>query len=72
MRYTGEYQIAQSKGDEAVLTACLPGTLAVSPGDRVALDVSACGLTGEYRVSETEQCGSPSGATTTLTMKESG
>jgi len=72
MRYTGEYQIAQSKGDEAVLTACLPGTLAVSPGDRVALDVSACGLTGEYRVSETEQYGSPSGATTTLTMKESG
>ena len=72
MRYTGEYQIAQSREDEVVLTACLPGTVAISPGDRVALNVNACGLTGEYRVSEAEHSSSQAGETTTITMKEIG
>lgn len=70
MRYTGEYQIARSEEDEAVLTACLPGTLEASPGDRVLLETASCGLEGEYRISELEYDFSGAGETTTLIMKE--
>lgn len=70
MRYTGEYQIEQSRTEEVVLTACLSGTLSVSPGDRVGVELSDCGVSGDYRVAETENDLSENGETTTLTMKE--
>lgn len=71
MRYTGEYQIRQSREEEKVVTVTLPGKFSAFPGDRVVLQLERMGLRGIFRVSETENvCTAARGATVTLTMKE--
>ena len=71
MRYTGEYQIRQSREDERIVTVTLPGSFGAYPGDRVALRLDRMGLEGLFRVAETENVFSAvDGATVTLTLKE--
>lgn len=71
MRYTGEYQIQQSRQDELVVTVTLPGSFLAYPGDRVNLNMERMGLAGTFRVAEAENEFSASrGATVTLTLKE--
>ena len=54
MRYTGEYQIRQSQKEEQAVMVTLPGSFGVFPGDRVTARLEKLGLTGSYRVAETE------------------
>lgn len=71
MRYTGEYQIQQSRQDELVVTVTLPGSFLAYPGDRVNLNMERMGLAGTFRVAQAENEFSASrGATVTLTLKE--
>lgn len=72
MRYTGAYQIARSAENEEILTAVLPGSRIVSPGDLAEVSLSGCGLSGEYAVTQCENACCPEGETTTLTMKRRG
>lgn len=48
MRYTGEYQIQQSKKEEQAVTVTLPGSFDAFPGDRVTVRLEKLGLTGNY------------------------
>jgi len=71
MRYTGEYQIEQSRQEEKELTVTLPGSFLAFPGDRVTLILERMGLRGTFRVAETENvCSAHQGMTVTLTLKE--
>lgn len=70
MRYTGEYQIAQSTADEVSVEVTLPGGFLAFPGDIVQLSLDKAGLFGEYRVAEAENRMDASGEQTTLTLKE--
>lgn len=71
MRYTGEYQIEQSRQDEWAAELTLPGSFLAFPGDRVKLDLSRLGLSGTFRVAEAENRFSvSSGAAVTLTLKK--
>lgn len=54
MRYTGEYQIQQSRQDEKTVTVSLPGSFGAFPGDRAELRLSKLGLEGFFRVAEAE------------------
>ena len=73
MRYTGEYQIEQSKEDEKTVAVTLPGSFLAFPGDRAALELARLGLSGEFRVWSAENTFSASrGAAVTLTLKECG
>ena len=49
MRYTGEYQIQQSKKEEQAVTVTLPGSFDAFPGDRVTVRLEKLGLTGTDR-----------------------
>lgn len=72
-RYTGEYQIEQSKAEQKVVTITLPGSFPAFPGDVVTLELNRMGLQGSYRVEEAESSFTPArGATVTLTLKERG
>ena len=69
MRYTGEYQIQQSKRDAWSLRVTLPGSFLAFPGDRAAVSLERMGLTGTFRVAEAEnRFDSQSGATAALTL----
>ena len=71
MRYTGEYQIAQSRAEEKTVTLRLPGVFRAFPDDEVDLDLERMGLSGRFRVEEAENVFSAdAGASATLTMKE--
>ena len=71
MRYTGEYQIGQSRAEELAIQVKLPGCFLAFPGDVVRLELEVMGLAGEYRVAEAENEASPeNGETITLTLKE--
>ena len=71
MRYTGQYQIEQSREEERSVAVTLPGNFLAYPGDRVNLDLPRLGLAGTYRVAETENTGSArQGTTAVLTLKE--
>lgn len=71
MRYTGEYQIQRSKEDEKSIAVCLPGSFLAFPGDIVELRMERMGLSGTFRVAESENAFSAQkGATATLTLKE--
>lgn len=48
MRYTGEYQIQQSRQDEKTVTVSLPGSFGAFPGDRAELRLSKLGLEGFF------------------------
>ena len=71
MRYTGEYQIGQSRAEELAIQVKLPGCFLAFPGDVVRLELEVMGLAGEYRVAEAENEASPeNGETITLTLRE--
>lgn len=71
MKYTGEYQIAQSRAEELAVTITLPGSFLAFPGDVVELELNRMGLQGSYRVAEAESSFSAGdGTTVTLTLKE--
>ena len=71
MRYTGEYQIQQSRENEKIVTVTLPGSFLAFPGDRVALDLERMALRGTFRVTEAENAFTAErGAAATLTLKE--
>ena len=71
MRYTGEYQIQRSKEEEKSILVCLPGSFLAFPGDIVELRMERMGLSGTFRVAESENAFSAQkGATATLTLKE--
>ncbi len=73
MRYTGEYQIQQSKKEEQAVTVTLPGSFDAFPGDRVTVRLEKLGLTGNYRVAETEnRFSAREGAVMIWTLKECG
>ena len=73
MRYTGEYQIQQSKKEEQAVTVMLPGNFGAFPGDRVTVRLEKLGLTGNYRVAETEnRFSAREGAVMIWTLKECG
>ena len=70
MRYTGEYQIQRSREEETSIEIKLPGTFLAFPGDSVRLDLNTMGLSGTYRVAETENTASPrTGETITMTLR---
>ena len=71
MRYTGEYQIRQSRQEESAVTVTLPGSFGAFPGDRVELKLETLGLAGTYRVAETEnRFSAAEGAVMLWTLKE--
>ena len=71
MRYTGEYQIQQSRQDEKTVTVSLPGSFGAFPGDRAELRLSKLGLEGFFRVAEAEnRFSAREGAVMTWTLKE--
>ena len=73
MRYTGEYQIQQSKKEERAVTVTLPGNFGAFPGNRVTVRLEKLGLTGNYRVAETEnRFSAREGAVMIWTLKECG
>ena len=71
MRYTGEYQIRQSREEELTIELGLAGCFPAFPGDTVRLELEAMGLSGEYRVAEAENTASPeTGGVCTLILRE--
>jgi len=70
MRYTGEYQIAQSKADEIGVEVTLAGGFLAFPGDVATLKLTQTGLTGTYRVAEAQTRADASGEFITLTLRE--
>lgn len=71
MRYTGEYQIRQSKKGERTVEMTLPGSFLAFPGDIAEVDLEKLGLRGTFRVAEAENTFSrKNGATVTLTLEE--
>ena len=71
MRYTGEYQIGQSRRDAAAVTVKLPGSFGAFPGDRVTVKLEKLGLAGLYRAAETEnRFSAREGAVMIWTLKE--
>lgn len=69
MRYTGEYQIKQSKADEVCVEATLAGGFLAFPGDVVTLKLARMGLTGTYRVAEARTRADGGGESITLTLR---
>lgn len=70
MRYTGEYQTAQSKAEEVGVEVTLVGGFLAFPGDVAALKLTRTGLTGTYRVREAHTRADESGESITLTLRE--
>lgn len=73
MRYTGEYQIAQSAREELSIVLTLPGSFLAFPGDEAELSLERMGLSGIYRVAQADNRFSLSGgATVELTLEKRG
>ena len=69
MRYTGAYQIEQSKQDAQLLTATLPHTPQILPGEIVRLVRSDFGVKGDFYVQESRAVVDASGVRGILTMR---
>ena len=69
MRYTGAYQLAQSRAEEETVEAVLAGGFLAFPGDRVELNLERTGLRGTYRVAEARTRAGADGQTTALTLR---
>ena len=69
MRYTGNYQIEQSKKEARQLTAVLPGMPGGHPGDVVRMERGDLGITGDFFVEEWCNEVDTEGERTTLTMR---
>ena len=70
MRYTGDYQIEQSRLGSAQVELSLAGSCPARPGDVVELSYHLLGLYGSYHVAETEYRGDGDGVTSTLVLEE--
>ena len=70
MRYTGDYQIEQSRLGSAQVELSLAGSCPARPGDVVELSYHLLGLYGSYNVVETECRGDGDGVTSTLVLEE--
>lgn len=70
MRYTGEYQIARSAGNELVMEVTLPGAPAADPGDLAEVNLPGLGVRGEYPVAAVERVMDDGGEVTVLTLKK--
>lgn len=71
MRYTGAYQIDQSRRQEVRIEVGLPGSFLAFPGDEAELALPRLGLAGVYRVAQAENTFSRSdGAAVLLTLEE--
>lgn len=53
MRATGEYQIAQSKANELIISLTVPQIFAAFPGDSIELSKSPIGVSGQFEVIRT-------------------
>jgi len=70
MRYTGTYQIEESRKDQLSVEVKLQGAFAAEPGDQVTLRMERTGISGSYRVEEARSSLDESGETCLLTLKE--
>ena len=70
MRYTGDYQIAQSQKGTRQTEVVLSGPFSAQPGDIVDLSYEPLKLYGTYDVVEALTSGGDAGETTTLTLEE--
>ena len=70
VRYTGNYQIAQSQQGARQTELTLSGAFSAAPGDTVALSYEPLKLYGTYDVVEAVTRGGSAGETTVLTMEE--
>ena len=71
MRYTGRYQIEQSKKDSFVLSLTVPKLFAAFPNDTVEINLAGLGITGEFKVNETECWADGRGAGTRMKLAKS-
>lgn len=67
-RYTGEYQIEQSRLDQLEIFLELPFAFAAFPGDNITLSLTRAGLSGSYEVVESRSRMNSDGETTCLTI----
>ena len=70
MRYTGEYQIRQSKKGARETVVTLPLLFAAFAGDTVELTGTPLGAGGRFYVAESRCTGGADGARTRLTLTE--
>lgn len=68
MRHTGQYQIAQSKKDEDVMTIATPVMFAAFAGDRLVLKNSPLGISGTFTVVTSRCTADASGGQTRLEL----
>ena len=64
MRYTGFYQLEESKKDSRTLRLTVPELFAAFPNDLIELDIKALGVSGVFRVS-TSECWADAGSSGT-------
>lgn len=69
MRYTGDYQIAQSKQGKRCLTLVLPGFIDCKPGSVVRMERGDIGITGDFYVEEMTTACNGQGERTMLEMR---
>lgn len=70
VRFTGRYQIEESKKDSVICTLTLPQPFAAFPGDSVKLNVPEAGCAGSnWLVTETESWADGDGCGTRVTMR---
>ena len=69
MRYTGAYQIDQSKKHTRRLTAVLPGKFRAVPGQVLRMERNDIGITGDFYLEEWSSSCDERGEQTTLTMR---
>ena len=70
VRYTGNYQIAQSQQGARQTELTLSGAFSAAPGDTVELSYEPLKLYGIYDVVEAVTRGGSTGETTVLIMEE--
>lgn len=69
MRYTGEYQIAKSKGGAETLRVTIAGRFTAAPGDIAAVSGTKIGIVGNFRVIECVRRFGESGEACEVTMQ---
>ncbi len=69
MRYTGAYQIEQSKRHKRKLTLVLPGRFWAEPGQVICMERKDIGITGDFYLEEWGSSCNIQGERTTLTMR---
>ena len=70
MRHTGAYQIGKSGADFLRCRLTLPQCFAAFPGDRVVLERTPLGVSGEFFVSASRCCADGTGCETVLELRQ--